>query len=265
VRQVPVIAHVVRCYEDDDITHVEKGIDPARDAEIIETELLLADLQVMEKRLITKKKEAAAGFHKKVADALAQGNPARTVQPATPEEAAWMRELSLLTSKPMLFVCNVGERDAAAGNAHSAALQRWAASRGDAQVCVVSAKLEDDVAQVGNADERKAFLEMYDLQATGLEKIVTCCSSLLSLATFYTVGPQEARAWSFKRSSKAPAAAGLIHSDIQQRFICADVISWRDYLDCGGESGAREKGKLRVEGKEYVMCDGDVVHFKHNA
>jgi GTP-binding protein YchF len=265
VRQVPVIAHVVRCYDDDDITHVEKGIDPARDAEIIETELLLADLQVMEKRLSAKKKDAGSGFYKKVTDALALGHPARSVLPATPDEAAWMRDLSLLTSKPMLFVCNVGERDAAAGNAHSSALQRWAASRGDAQVCIVSAKLEDEVAQLKDASERASFLEMYDLKTTGLEKVVSCCYSLLSLATFYTVGPQEARAWSFKRHSKAPSAAGLIHSDIQQRFICADVVSSRDFLDCGGEAGAREKGRLRVEGKEYVMNDGDVVHFKHNA
>ncbi len=253
VRQVPVIAHVARCYEDDDITHVEKGIDPVRDAEIIETELLLADLQVMEKRLSSKKKESAAGFHKKVADALAQGLPARSVALSSPEEVAWMKELSLLTSKPMLFVCNVGENDAATGNAFSRALQEWSASRSDAEVCVVCAKLEDDVAQLKDASERASFLAMYNLSTTGLEKIVTCCSSLLALGTFYTVGPQEARAWSFKLQSKAPAAAGLIHSDIQQRFICADVISWRDFLDCGGEGGAREKGRLRVEGKEYVM------------
>ena len=265
VRQVPVIAHVARCYVDDDITHVEKGIDPVRDAEIIETELLLADLQVMEKRLISKKKEAAAGFHKRVFEALAQGKAARSIAPATPDEIAWLKDLSLLTSKPMLFVCNVGEKDAACGNSFTRALQEWAAQRGDAQVCVVSAKLEDEVAQLKDASERSSFLEMYDLKATGLEKIVTCCSSLLSLGTFYTVGPQEARAWSYKLQSKAPAAAGLIHSDIQQRFICADVIAWRDFLDCGGEGGAREKGKLRVEGKEYVMKDGDVVHFKHNA
>jgi GTP-binding protein YchF len=265
VRQVPVIAHVVRCYEDDDITHVEKGIDPVRDAEIIETELLLADLQVMEKRLVTKKKEAAAGFYKTVADALGQGLPARSIALSTADEVAWMKDLTLLTSKPMLFVCNVGEGDAGSGNAFSRALHQWAAARGDAQVCMVSAKLEDEVAQLKDATERSSFLEMYNLKTTGLEKIVTCCASLLSLGTFYTVGPQEARSWSFKLPSKAPAAAGLIHSDIQQRFICADVLSWREFLDCGGEAGAREKGKLRVEGKEYVMKDGDVVHFKHNA
>jgi hypothetical protein len=156
-----VIAHVVRCYEDDEITHVEKGIDPARDAEIIETELLLADLQVMEKRIGAKKKEAAAGFYRKVADALGHGFPARSVTPSSPDEITWMRDLSLLTSKPMLFVCNVGERDAATGNAYSKSLQQWAETRGDAQVCIVSAKLEDEVAQLKDAGERAAFLEMY--------------------------------------------------------------------------------------------------------
>jgi ribosome-binding ATPase YchF (GTP1/OBG family) len=156
-----VIAHVIRCYEDADITHVEKGIDPARDAEIIETELLLADLQVMEKRVGAKKKETATGFYHKVLCALNQGLPARSIAPSSPDEITWMRDLSLLTSKPMMFVCNVGERDAAAGNAYTTSLQQWAKSRGDAQVCIVSAKLEDEVAQLKDADERASFLEMY--------------------------------------------------------------------------------------------------------
>jgi GTP-binding protein YchF len=263
--QVPVIAHVVRCYEDSDISHVERGIDPVRDAEIIETELLLADLQVMEKRIASRKKEAAFGFHTKILQALSEGLPARSIAPSTPDEAIWMKELCLLTAKPMLLVCNVGECDAAAGNSLSESLQRWAASRGDADVCIVCAKLEDEVAQLKDAGERSSFLQMYGLKSTGLEKIVRCCSNILSLGTFYTVGPQEARAWSFRLQSKAPAAAGLIHSDIQQRFICAEIVSWQDYLECGGDAGAKEKGKLRVEGKEYCMRDGDVVHFKHNA
>ncbi len=268
IREVDAIVHVLRCFEDADITHVEGGVDPLRDAEIIETELMLADLESLEKRLVKLEKKAATGdkeakalvaLMRKATDLLEAGKPARLAEIAPEEEKAW-KGLQLLTAKPVLYVCNVDEDSAATGNAFSEKVQAMAAAQG-AETVIISAAIEEELAQLEDA-ERAEYLESMGLEEAGLERLIRAGYRLLDLITFFTAGPKEAHAWTVKRGARAPQAAGVIHSDFEKGFIRAEVISYEDYVAHGGEAGAREAGKMRLEGKDYVVQDGDVMHFR---
>ncbi|MFN3371060.1 MAG: redox-regulated ATPase YchF [Sphingomonadaceae bacterium] len=270
IREVDAIVHVLRCFEDGDITHVEGRIDPVADAETVETELMLADLESLERRVPTlmkkaqggdKEAKAAASALGRALELLRAGKPVRLAQPADAEEARHLRHAQLLTSKPVLYVCNVEEGSAATGNAHSARVAAMAAAEGAGAV-TISAAIEAEIATLP-AEERAAFLEALGLAETGLARIIRAGYDLLHLITFFTAGPKEARAWTVERGATAPQAAGVIHSDFEAKFIRAETISYADYVACGGEAGAREAGKLRAEGKAYVVQDGDVMHFLH--
>jgi GTP-binding protein YchF len=269
IREVDAIIHVLRCFEDADVTHVEGSIDPLRDAEVVETELMLADLESLEKRLIAAQKKARGGDKESVAlvaliepivTALQAGRPARTV--VTPEQAEAVRRLQLLTSKPVLYVCNVEEGAAATGNALSVQVEARARAEG-ARVVVVSAAIEAEVSQLPEAD-RGEFLEGLGLHDSGLDRVIRAGYDLLGLLTFFTVGPKEARAWTVVRGTKAPQAAGTIHGDFERGFIACETIGYDDYLAYRGEAGAKDAGRMRVEGKEYVVKDGDVLLFRFN-
>ncbi|PZQ21542.1 MAG: redox-regulated ATPase YchF [Sphingopyxis macrogoltabida] len=271
IREVDAIVHVLRCFEDDDIQHVENRVDPVADAETVETELLLSDLESLEKRVPAFAKKAAQGDKEsKVAasvlgqalDLLRDGKPARLVEPRDDEEARVLRTAQLLTSKPVLYVCNVEEANAATGNAHSEAVFARAKAEG-AQAVIVSAAIESELVGM-DADERMLFLEEMGLHETGLARVIRAGYELLHLLTFFTVGPKEARAWTVHAGASAPEAAGEIHSDFQKGFIRAETIAFDDYVALGGEAKAREAGKLRAEGKAYVVADGDVMHFLHS-
>ena len=271
IREVDAIVHVLRCFEDDDIQHVENRVDPVADAETVETELLLADLESLEKRVPAFGKKAAQGDKEaKIAasvlgqalDLLRDGKPARLVEPKDDEEARVLRTAQLLTSKPVLYVCNVDEGSAAKGNAFSEKVFAKAAAEG-AQAVVVSAAIESELVTMDMAD-RLEFLEEMGLHETGLARVIRAGYELLHLITFFTVGPQEARAWTVRTGATAPEAAGEIHSDFQKGFIRAETIAYDDYVTLGGEAKAREAGKLRAEGKAYVVHDGDVMHFLHS-
>ncbi|KGB53741.1 redox-regulated ATPase YchF [Sphingopyxis sp. SE2] len=271
IREVDAIVHVLRCFEDDDIQHVENKVDPVADAETVETELLLADLESLEKRVPAFAKKAAQGDKEaKIAssvlgqalDLLREGKPARLVEPKDVEEARVLRTAQLLTSKPVLYVCNVDEGSAANGNAFSEKVFAKAAAEG-AQAVVVSAAIESELVTMDMAD-RLEFLEEMGLHETGLARVIRAGYELLHLITFFTVGPQEARAWTVHTGATAPEAAGEIHSDFQKGFIRAETIAYDDYVTLGGEAKAREAGKLRAEGKAYVVSDGDVMHFLHS-
>lgn len=271
IREVDAIVHVLRCFEDDDIQHVENKVDPVADAETVETELLLADLESLEKRVPAFAKKAAQGDKEaKIAasvlgqalDLLREGKPARLVEPRDEEEARVLRTAQLLTSKPVLYVCNVDEGSAANGNAFSEKVFAKAASEG-AQAVVVSAAIESELVTMEMAD-RMEFLAEMGLTETGLARVIRAGYELLHLITFFTVGPQEARAWTVHTGATAPEAAGEIHSDFQKGFIRAETIAYDDYVTLGGEARAREAGKLRAEGKAYVVHDGDVMHFLHS-
>ena len=269
IREVDAIIHVLRCFEDTDVTHVEGSIDPLRDAEVVETELMLADLESLEKRLIAAQKKARGGDKESVAlvaliepivAALQAGRPARTV--VAPEQAEAVKRLQLLTSKPVLYVCNVEEGAAATGNAFSVQVEARARAEG-ARVVVVSAAIEAEVSQLPEAD-RGEFLEGLGLHDSGLDRVIRAGYDLLGLLTFFTVGPKEARAWTVVRGTKAPQAAGTIHGDFERGFIACETIGYDDYLACRGEAGAKDAGRMRVEGKEYVVKDGDVLLFRFN-
>jgi hypothetical protein len=271
IREVDAIVHVLRCFEDDDITHVEGKIDPLADAETVETELMLADLESLEKRVPALQKKAqqgdkeskiAASVLAQALDLLRQGKPARLTEPKDPEERRVLAQAQLLTGKPVLYVCNVEEASAADGNARSAAVAARAKAEGAASV-VVSAAIEAEISQMDAAD-RPAFLADLGLAETGLARVIRAGYDLLHLITFFTVGPKEARAWTVPVGATAPQAAGVIHTDFEKGFIRAETIAYPDYVTLGGESGAREAGKLRLEGKEYVVQDGDVMHFRFN-
>ncbi|MCW5647513.1 MAG: redox-regulated ATPase YchF [Sphingopyxis sp.] len=271
IREVDAIVHVLRCFEDDDIQHVENKVDPVADAETVETELLLADLESLEKRVPAFAKKAAQGDKEsKIAasvlgqalDLLREGKPARLTEPKDDEEARVLRTAQLLTSKPVLYVCNVDEGSAANGNAFSEKVFAKAAAEG-AQAVVVSAAIESELVTMDMAD-RLEFLEEMGLHETGLARVIRAGYELLHLITFFTVGPQEARAWTVHQGATAPEAAGEIHSDFQKGFIRAETIAYDDYVTLGGEAKAREAGKLRAEGKSYVVHDGDVMHFLHS-
>ncbi|WP_308517290.1 redox-regulated ATPase YchF [Sphingomonas flavescens] len=271
IREVDAIVHVLRCFEDDDVTHVEGRVDPIADAETVETELMLADLDSLERRVpnLTKKAQQGDKEAKIEASVLGQAlellrasKPARLVTPKDPEEEKALQRAQLLTGKPVLYVCNVGEGDAADGNELSARVAAKAAAE-NAKAVVVSAAIEAEIATLA-AEEREAFLSDLGLQETGLARVIRAGYELLGLITFFTAGPKEARAWTTHRGAKAPEAAGEIHTDFERGFIRAETIAFDDFVKFGGESGARDAGKLRSEGKEYVVQDGDVMLFRFN-
>ncbi|HRK24645.1 MAG TPA: redox-regulated ATPase YchF [Beijerinckiaceae bacterium] len=268
IREVDAIAHVVRCFEDGDVTHVEGRIDPIADIETIETELMLADLDSLEKRLVALEKKARGG-DKEAKEALElitaalgllrEGKPARLVERSAEQERAF-QSLGLLTSKPVLYVCNVEEASADKGNAHSEKVMARAREEG-ARAVVVSAKIESEIAVMA-ADDQAEFLEAVGLSEPGLNRVIREGYALLGLITYFTVGPKEARAWTVAEGTRAPQAAGVIHTDFEKGFIRAETIAYADYVGLKGEAGAREAGKFRLEGKEYVVADGDVLHFR---
>ena len=269
IREVDAIIHVLRCFEDSDVTHVEGSIDPIRDAETVETELMLADLDSLEKREIGLQKRARGGDKDSVAqlaiigpilEALRAGRPARTAIAPTDAEAAKL--LQLLTSKPVLYVCNVEEEAAATGNAFSTRVAERAKTEGARHV-IVSAAIEAEVSQLPEA-ERGEFLEGLGLHDSGLDRVIRAGYDLLGLITYFTVGPKETRAWTIAKGTKAPAAAGVIHGDFERGFIACETTAYDDYITLKGEAGAREAGKLRIEGKEYTVKDGDVLLFRFN-
>ena len=271
IREVDAIVHVLRCFEDDDIQHVDNRIDPISDAETVETELMLSDLESLEKRVPAAQKKAAQGDKEakitasvlgQSLDLLRAGKPARLVVPKDEEEARVFAQAQLLTAKPVLYVCNVEEESASDGNAFSARVFEKAKAEG-AEAVVVSAAIEADIVTMP-VEDRGEFLEAMGLQEAGLARIIRAGYELLHLITFFTVGPKEARAWTVHTGAKAPDAAGEIHSDMQRGFIRAETIAYDDYVSLGGENPAKEAGKLRQEGKEYVIHDGDVLHFKFN-
>ena len=271
IREVDAIIHVLRCFENDDIQHVDNKVDPIADAETVETELLLSDLESLEKRVPAAQKRATGGDKEsKIAasvlgqalDLLREGKPARLTEPKDEEEARVFRQAQLLTAKPVLYVCNVEEEAAAEGNEFSKRVFEKAAAE-NATAVIVSAAIEAELVGM-EADERLMFLEEMGLHEAGLARIIRAGFELLELLTFFTVGPKEARAWTVHKGAKAPDAAGEIHTDMQRGFIRAETIAYEDFVALGGESGAKEGGKLRQEGKDYVVRDGDVMHFKFN-
>lgn len=270
IRECDAIAHVVRCFEDGDITHVEGRIDPIADIETIETELMLADLESLEKRIVPLEKKAKSGDKeaKESVDLMAralvllrEGKPARLVERKAEEEHAF-EMLGLLTAKPVLYVCNVEEASADKGNSQSARVEELAKREG-AQAVVVSAKIESEIA-ILPPEEQVDYLDAIGLAEPGLNRVIRAGYALLGLVTYFTVGPKEARAWTITRGTRAPQAAGVIHTDFEKGFIRAETIAFSDYVGLKGEAGARDAGKLRLEGKEYVVQDGDVLHFRFN-
>ena len=271
IREVDAIAHVLRCFEDDDITHVEGRIDPVGDAETVETELMLADLDSLERRIVPIEKKAKGGekeakeqfaLMSKAIALLREGKPARQAE-LSPEEREPYRQLGLMTQKPVLYVCNVDEGSAANGNEFSRRVEEKALREG-AKSVTISARIEEEVAQL-DAAEREDFLGSLGLEEPGLNRMIRTGYDLLGLITFFTVGPKEARAWTVTRGSRAPQAAGVIHTDFEHGFIRAETIAYNDYIAGNGEAGARDAGKFRLEGKEYIVADGDVMHFRFKA
>jgi len=270
IREVDAIAHVLRCFEDSDVTHVDGRVDPVADAEVIETELMLADMESVEKRLQGLLRKVRGGdkealqqerLLKAALAALENGDPARTVEVNEEDAKAWAG-LQLLTSKPVLYVCNVDEASAAAGNAFSEKVAEMAAAQGNAHV-VISAQIEEELSQL-ERDEAGMFLEEMGLEEAGLDRLIRAGYGLLALLTYFTVGPKEARAWTIVSGTKAPQAAGVIHGDFERGFIRAETIAFEDFVTLGGESPAKEAGKMRAEGKIYQVRDGDVMHFLFN-
>ena len=271
IREVDAVAHVLRCFEDDDITHVEGRIDPVGDAETVETELMLADLESLERRIVPLEKKAKSGEKEakeqlalmmKAVTLLRDGKPARLAQ-LTPEETEPYCQLGLMTQKPVLYVCNVDEGSAATGNEFSRAVETKAKAEG-AGAITISARIEEELAQLPPA-ERAEFLASLGLEEPGLDRLIRAGYALLGLITFFTAGPKEARAWTVTNGSRAPQAAGVIHTDFEKGFIRAETIAYDEYVANNGEAGARDAGKFRLEGKEYTVQDGDVMHFRFNA
>ncbi len=273
IRETDAILHVLRCFDDDNITHVDGSVDPVRDKEIIDYELQLKDLETVEARIAKTQKAAQTGGDKvakmqyevlrQIKDALDQGLPARSVKFETPDDQKFARELFLLTSKPVMYVCNVDDASAATGNKYVDAV-REAIKDEDAQLLVVAAQTESEIAELDTYEERQEFLNEIGLTESGVSRLIRAAYSLLDLQTYFTAGPDEVRAWTFIRGSKAPKCAGIIHTDFEKGFIRAEVIKYDDYVSLGGETGVREAGKLSVEGKEYIVQDGDIMHFRFN-
>ena len=270
IRECDAIAHVLRCFEDGDVTHVEGRVDPVADAETIETELMLADMESIEKRLQNIVRKVRGGDKEAVQqerllkDALAvleDGKPARVVEVDAEDAKAW-KMLQLLTTKPVLYVCNVAEDEAAEGNAHSAAVAEMAAAQGNSHV-IISARIEEEISQL-EPDEAEMFLGEMGLEEAGLDRLIRAGYDLLHLQTYFTVGPKEARAWTIREGTLAPQAAGVIHGDFEKGFIRAETIAYDDFVALGGEQAAKDAGKMRAEGKGYTVKDGDVMHFLFN-
>ncbi len=270
IRETDAIAHVLRCFEDDDVTHVDGRVDPVADAETIETELMLADLESIEKRLQNIIRKVRGGDKEAVQQqrlleaakaALEEGRPARTVAVDDDDMRAW-KMLQLLTTKPVLYVCNVSEEEAATGNAHSAKVAEMAAAQGNSHV-VISARIEEEISQLDD-EEAAMFLDEMGLTEAGLDRLIRAGYELLHLETYFTVGPKEARAWTIKTGTSAPKAAGVIHGDFEKGFIRAETIAYDDFVSLGGEQPAKDAGKMRAEGKGYIVKDGDVLHFLFN-
>ena len=270
IREVDAIAYVLRCFEDDDVTHVEGRVDPIADAETVETELMLADLDSLERRRPALEKKAK-GQDKEAKAALAlvdtalrfvsAGKPARLALTEIPEsEHRMFRQLQLLTAKPALYVCNVDEASAGTGNAYSKLVEERF-SGAESEIVVISAKIEAELAHL-DEEERKLFLNELGLEEPGLNRLIAAGYRLLGLVTYFTAGPQETRAWTITRGTTAPGAAGVIHTDFEKGFIRAETIAYRDFVALGGEAGAKEAGKMRLEGKDYMVHDGDVMHFR---
>ncbi|SFU19987.1 redox-regulated ATPase YchF [Mesorhizobium sp. YR577] len=272
IREVDAIVHVLRCFEDDDITHVEGRIDPVADAETVETELMLADLESLERRIVQFRKRAGSKdkealtilpMMEQALALLQEGKPARMLlKGIAAEDLAILQGLNLLTSHPVLYVCNVSEAEAATGNEHTKAVEKMAAAQGAGTV-VISAAIEAEVAQLPD-EEAQEFLADLGLEEPGLDKLIRAGYDLLHLITYFTAGPKETRAWTIQKGTKAPQAAGVIHTDFERGFIRAQTIAYNDFVTLGGEVPAKEAGKARDEGKEYVVQDGDVLMFKFN-
>ena len=271
IREVDAIVHVLRCFEDGDVTHVDGAVDPDRDAETIDTELMLADLDSLERRVTSAAKKAKGGdkdsktqleVMEPVLEALRAGRPARSVA-LDADQRIILKTLGLMTSKPVLYVANVDEASAASGNALSARVAARAAAEGTSHV-VISAAIEAEVAMLGDEAEKREYLSALGLEETGLARVIRTGHQLLHLITFFTVGPKEARAWTLQLGLKAPQAAGVIHSDFERGFIRAETIAYNDFITLGGEAAAKEAGRMRLEGKDYVVQDGDIFHFLFN-
>ena len=273
IRETDAILHVLRCFDDDNITHVDGSVDPVRDKEIIEYELILKDLETVDARIAKTQKQAQTGGDKlakmqyevlrQYKEALEQGKPARTVSFDTVDEQKFARELFLLTNKPVMYVCNVDDTSAVDGNNYVEAV-REAIKEEDAQLLIVAARTESEIAELDTYEERQEFLQEMGLDESGVSRLIRAAYALLDLQTYFTAGPDEVRAWTFLRGSKAPKCAGIIHTDFEKGFIRAEVIKYDDYVSLGGEKGARDAGKLSSEGKEYIVQDGDIMHFLFN-
>ncbi len=273
IRETDAILHVLRCFDDDNITHVDGSVDPVRDKEIIDYELILKDLETVEARIAKTQKQAQTGGDKlakmqyevlkPIKEALEAGKPARSVQFETPDEQKFVRELFLLTSKPVLYVCNVDDASAVDGNKYVDAVREAIREEG-AGLMIVAAQTESEIAELDTYEEHREFLAEIGLEESGVSRLIRAAYNLLDLQTYFTAGADEVRAWTFIRGSKAPRCAGIIHTDFEKGFIRAEVIKYDDYVALGGESGVREAGKLSVEGKEYVVQDGDIMHFRFN-
>lgn len=273
IRETDAIIHVLRCFDDDNITHVDGSVDPVRDKEIIDYELQLKDLETVESRMAKTQKQAQTGGDKgakvqyevlcKFKDALDKGLPARSVSFETADEQKFAKELFLLTSKPVLYVCNVDDASAVNGNKYVDAVREAIKDEG-AQMLIVAAATESDIAEFDTYEERQEFLAEMGLSESGVSRLIRAAYNLLDLQTFFTAGADEVRAWTFIRGSKAPRCAGTIHTDFEKGFIRAEVIKYDDYVNLGGEAAVREAGKLGVEGKDYVVQDGDIMHFRFN-
>ncbi|WP_370048734.1 MULTISPECIES: redox-regulated ATPase YchF [Salipiger] len=270
IRETDAIAHVLRCFEDDDVTHVDGRVDPVSDAETIETELIIADMESLEKRLQNIVRKVRGGdkeaiqqerLMKAALEMLEQGKPARMVEVDAEDRKQWSM-LQLLSAKPVLYVCNVDEDEAATGNALSEAVAKMAAEQGNAHV-VISAKIEEEISQL-DGEEAEMFLSELGLEEAGLDRLIRAGYELLHLETYFTVGPKEARAWTIRKGTLAPQAAGVIHGDFEKGFIRAETIAYDDFVTLGGEQPAKEAGKMRAEGKTYMVKDGDVLHFLFN-
>ncbi len=271
IREVEAICHVVRCFDDGNITHVEESIDPMRDIEIIETELMLSDLESLEKREKNLEKKARANdkesaktleIVQKCLEKLRDGIPASAVE-VSEDDQKTLRMLQLITTKPVLYICNVDEDSASQGNAYTKSVYEYAEKAGSKAV-IVSAEIESEVAQLSDEEEKTEFLSDLGLEETGLAKVIRAGYSLLGLISFFTIGPKEARAWNLRKGLLAPQAAGEIHTDFERGFIVAETIAYDDYIEFNGEHGCKEHGKLRIEGKTYQVHDGDIFHFRFN-
>ena len=273
IRETDAIIHVLRCFDDDNVTHVDGTVDPVRDKEVIDLELQLRDLETIESRINRVQKQAQTGGDreakvqyevlKRYKEALEQGRSARTVELVNKDEEKIAHELFLLTNKPVLYVCNVDDKSAVTGNAYVDAV-REAVKDENAQILVVAAQTESEIAELEDYEERQMFLAEIGLEESGVNRIIKSAYALLNLETFLTAGPKEVRAWTFRRGRKAPQCAGVIHTDFERGFIRAEIIKYDDYIHYGSEAAVKEAGKMHIEGKEYVMQDGDIVVFRFN-